>query len=309
MQMKHENIVLNDTAYLETYFLWNSKEYNINKKRPVVLVIPGGGYAFTSDREAEPIALKFNSIGLHAAVLWYTSYDRVQNVPHQALIDAMQAIAWLRKHGDEEYIDLSNVIVCGFSAGGHLALSAASRWHQEWLNDATNTTPEQRKVDLCIDCYGATQFPVSKPGDKGFGGTENGLTSNERVFGSDQPDEEVVKAFDPVQYFNQKTTPPMFIWHTGEDQLVPVAQALEVACGLEKENIPFELHIYERGEHGLALSDRTTARKDSHINSHVKTWFDLCEEWLTPYIDRPENMYGECSKGVPAPHEDSPFNK
>lgn len=307
--MKHEHIALNDTAYLETYFLLNSKEYNVNKKRPVVLVIPGGGYAFTSDREAEPIALKFNSIGCHAAILWYTSYDKAANAPRQDLIEATQAIAWLRAHADEECIDLNNVIVCGFSAGGHLALSAAARWQQEWLNEPTGTTPEQRKIDLCIDCYGATQFPVSEPGDKGFGGDMNKMSANMRVYGSENPDEETVKAFDPVQYFDKKTTPPMFIWHTGEDQYVPVAQALEVACGLQKNNIPFELHIYERGEHGLALCDRTTARKDSHKNSHVGTWFELCEQWLTPYIDRPEDLYGEHSKGIPAPHADAPFNQ
>ena len=83
--VKHERIKINETAYMDTYLLRNSNEYNVGKKRPLVIICPGGGYAFTSDREAEVIALKFNSIGLNSVVLWYTTGDKVKNIPENAL--------------------------------------------------------------------------------------------------------------------------------------------------------------------------------------------------------------------------------
>jgi dipeptidyl aminopeptidase/acylaminoacyl peptidase len=77
----------------------------------------------------------------------------------------------------------------------------------------------------------------------------------------------------------------MFLWHTTEDVLVDVAHSLKLAVKLREAEIPFELHIFEKGEHGLALADRTTARKSSHLNAHVAKWFELCEGWLSSYID------------------------
>ena len=91
-------------------------------------------------------------------------------------------------------------------------------------------------------------------------------------------------------------------------------------CGYEWGWSKADEAAYEQGEYTLPEEkvEHTFANKALYYGERaktwrydnaIKTWFDLCEEWLTPYIDRPENMYGECSKGVPAPHEDSPFNK
>ena len=296
-----KSVAINDTASIETYFLNNSREYNTNKKRSLILVIPGGGYAFTSDREAEPIALKFNSIGCHAAILWYTVYDQVPNVPKNGLIECMKAIAWLRAHADEYCIDPNLICVCGFSAGGNLALQAALRWQQDWLNDETGTQPADRKVNLCIDCYGALRFPISRPGDLGFGALlcEKPQSSNMRFFGVENPTLQDVEQNNPLTHFDAACCPPMFIWHNGQDELVPVTDALDLAGVLAKAKVPFELVIFERGEHGLALADRTTARKDSHKDAHTATWFAQCEAWLANYIDTTDEPYGQYPKGLP----------
>ncbi|MFR3912515.1 MAG: alpha/beta hydrolase [Clostridium paraputrificum] len=82
-----------------------------------------------------------------------------------------------------------------------------------------------------------------------------------------------------------KDVPPTFMWHTFEDVLVDVSGIIKYSLALRENNVPFELHIFEKGEHGLALCDRTTARKESHFNNHVIRWFDLCMEWLSDYID------------------------
>ncbi|RGC52853.1 alpha/beta hydrolase [Absiella sp. AM29-15] len=286
--MINERIKINDTAYMDTYLLHNSKEYNVGKKRPLVIVCPGGGYAFTSDREAEPIALKFNSIGMHAVVLWYTVYDQVKNVPKNALVEAAACVKYVREHSEEWLVDHDQIIICGFSAGGHLALSLAVKWSQSWLCEALHTTSEQLKVNLCILGYPATMVEkVFNEDDFGFASSliKEPNTANERFFGVKRPTEKELDEYNLLNFVSEDT-PPMFVWHTYEDVLVDVNNSLMLGMKLREHHVPFELHIFEKGEHGLALCDRTTARKASHHNDHVIHWFDLCEEWMRAYIDK-----------------------
>lgn len=285
--MHTEKIRLNDTAYFDTYLLHNSQEYNVGKKRPLVIVCPGGGYAFTSDREAEVIALKFNSIGLNSVVLWYTAYDQVKNIPENALTEAAQTVAYVRDHAQEWLIEEESIIVCGFSAGGHLALQMATHWNNPALSEKVQRPSQQLKVNLAILGYPMVyQEAIFPEAEIGFGAgiIEKPQTANERFFGTKQPTAEGLVKLNALNYVDEDT-PPMFIWHTTEDVLVDVTHSLKLAAKLRAENRPFELHIFEKGEHGLALADRTTARKASHFNSHVAKWFDLCEGWLRPYID------------------------
>lgn len=296
--MNCQNIKLSSTASLDTYFLHNSEEYNVEKKRPVVLVLPGGGYAFTSDREAEPIALKFNSIGLHAAILWYTVCDQVKDVPEHSFQEAMKAVLWIRRHAKEYLIDPDRVIVCEFSAGGHLCVQCAVRWQEEEIAKSLGCTSGDLKINLAIAGYPVVRLPKAPKGDLGFGAEccPHPNTTNERYFGTDDPDDADVEDKNLLNKVGIHT-PPMFIWHTYEDQLVPVMDAVELAAKMKEHNRPFELHIFEKGEHGLALGDRTTARKWSHMNFHIGHWFELCEEWMRDYIDVPEDMFGKYPKG------------
>ncbi|MGC6767491.1 alpha/beta hydrolase [Enterococcus sp. LJL128] len=284
--MKTGKIVVNDTAYFELYLLHNSQEYNVGKKRPAVIICPGGGYAFTSDREAETIALKFNSMGLNSIVLWYTTGDTVKNIPNNALIEAAQTVAYVRSHADEWLIDKENIIICGFSAGGHLALQLATRWNDPQLLKTLKMTKENIRVNLAVTGYPLVYQKAFQKDELGFGVDliKQPLTANERYFGMEQPSEDAVRQMNILCSVN-KETPPMFVWHTTEDKLVDVAHSLKLGLALRESGVPFELHIFEKGEHGLALADRTTARKPSHINPHVAKWFELCEGWLGGYID------------------------
>lgn len=286
--MNHQRIKLNETAYFDTYLLHASNEYNVGKKRPLVIVCPGGGYAFTSDREAEPIALKFNSIGMHCVVLWYTVMDQVKNVPQNAWMECAMVVKQVREHAEEWLVEHDQIIVCGFSAGGHLALQTALRWQEKELAEKLHTTSDQLKINLAIAAYPSVQVDHAfEEEDFGFAASliAQPNTANERYFGVQNPDEQDVNAYNLCQFVSE-FAPPMFVWHTFEDVLVDVQNSLQLAQSLRQQNVPFELHIFEKGEHGLALCDRTTARKASHHNSHVKHWFTLCEEWLSPYIDK-----------------------
>lgn len=160
-------IPLNETAHLDTYILNNSNEYNVGKKRPFVLVLPGGAYAFTSDREAEPVALRFNSIGCHAGVLWYTTRDLVPNVPRNAFEEAMMAVKWVREHAEEYLIHTDQIIVCGFSAGGHLAIECATMWHESWIAEKLHCSSDMLKINLAIPCYAAGKAEKMPVGENG----------------------------------------------------------------------------------------------------------------------------------------------
>lgn len=283
--MNIEKIYINETACMETYILNNSKEYNVGKKRPLVVVCPGGGYAFTSDREAEPIALKFNGEGLHSVVMWYTTGDVNKNTPKYALIELAKAMKYIKEKADEWLVDKEKIILCGFSAGGHLAGNLAVNVANEDLAKEANVSLEDLKHAASILCYPAMEGVKIEPGVIGFGDGYFPLrySQNERFFGIDDPTEEEVESFSLVKKVN-KNVPPTFMWHTFEDVLVSVNGTINYARKLSECEIPFELHIFEKGEHGLALCDRTTARKESHYNNHVIHWFTLCMEWLEPYI-------------------------
>lgn len=114
-------------ALFTGYIIDNSPEIDMDRRRPAVLVIPGGGYAMTSDREAEPIALKFVGAGYHAFTLRYSVHPSTYPT---ALIEASAAMALIREHADQWHINPDAVAVLGFSAGGHLAMPAS---------DTTNT--------------------------------------------------------------------------------------------------------------------------------------------------------------------------
>ena len=123
-----------DYAHLDTYILGNYLDDEPNPRKPLVLICPGGAYRMTSNREAEPIALQFNSIGYHAAVLRYSCKPAVYPT---ALLEVAKSVQLIREKGEEWGIDTEKILVMGFSAGGHLAASYGVFWKEleENLNE------------------------------------------------------------------------------------------------------------------------------------------------------------------------------
>ncbi len=146
MKTKHSS----SKAKVTTYLIEHSEEVGI-VKRPVVVVCPGGGYEFVSDREAEMIAIKLNSFGYHAVVLRYSvAPDAVYPT---ALTELASVVAMLRKRADEWHIDTDKILVQGFSAGGHLAASYGMFWSEPFLADAAGVPVEMLKPNGMILCY------------------------------------------------------------------------------------------------------------------------------------------------------------
>lgn len=250
--MLHTSIELNQVfkglgsheqgAILHTYVIDNSPEVDVDRVRPSIIICPGGGYGFTSDREAEPVALALAAEGYNAFVLRYSVSP--SQYPQQ-LLEVSAAVAYVRRMAKVWHVDTDKIIVCGFSAGGHLAGHLGVAWQEQFIQDALELNEAENKPNAMILGY-----PVITSGTFAHEGSFRNLLGE-----AYEQDKEKVS----LELLVSKLTPPTFIWHTFEDQAVPVENSMIFAQALKKYNIPFELHIYPKGGHGLSLCDQRTA--------------------------------------------------
>lgn len=280
---------------LFTYILDNSQEFKKDEKKPAIIICPGGGYLRTSDREAEPVAMRFAAQGYHTFVLRYNTYftERVIDFNNLAkgnektvypgpLLDLAKAMMVIKENADKWFVDSEKISICGFSAGAHLVASMGVHWHDELLKEKFGKDSEMFKPNAIILGYPLLDYNIMKeefdtnPDESLRGFFE---VSTKAVFGKVDTTEEERTKLSPTNYVNSET-PPTFIWHTADDNLVYVSNSLKFASQLTKNKIPYELHIFESGVHGSSLCDKTTARDESHINPHCSVWFDLVIDWI-----------------------------
>jgi acetyl esterase/lipase len=216
------------TPTLDTYVLSG------DRIRPAVLICPGGGYGYTSEREAEPIALQFNAAGFHAFVVYYS----VAPYRHpQPLQDVSSAMCIIRDRAEEWRIHPQQIAVCGFSAGGHLAASLGVHWHKSYVQNVPGMEADKNRPDALILSY-----PVISSGPFAHQGSFENLLGPEAS-------EALQHEMSLEQHVHDKI-PPVFLWHTVEDTAVPVENSLLFAMQLRKHDMPFEMHIYPDRPHG-----------------------------------------------------------
>ena len=248
---------------MSVYLPDNSPEIQIDRKYPTVVICPGGGYAMTSDREAEPIALRFAAAGCNAVVVRYSC------VPARfpaALFELSYAVAKVRENAQEWNVDTDRIAVCGFSAGGHLAASFSTLWNGDFVKEYFDYQGGENKPNGMILGY-----PVITSGEHAHGG------SIENLLGDKTADSALLDLVSAEKQVNSDT-PSAFIWHTFDDACVPVENSLVLAQALAKEKISTELHIYPKGPHGLALASRETG--DFAVVPECQNWIDMAIRWL-----------------------------
>lgn len=251
---------------LVTYLQEDSDSIGI-ETRPLILICPGGGYAYTSDREAEPIALAFLAMGYHAAILRYSCAPARYPV---ALTELAYSIKLLRDHAAEWHINPDQIAVQGCSAGGHLAASLGMFWDEAFLAEAAGldaSESERLRPNGMILCY-----PVITSGEYAHRGSfESLLGEREAELGEKMSLEKQVS----------DRTPQAFIWGTFEDGSVPMENSLLLVSAMRKHNIPVEYHLYPKGCHGLALANHLTATSDGRsIQEECTSWVGLAATWL-----------------------------
>ncbi len=249
------------SASIDSFILKISPEIG-PKQRPAIIVCPGGGYEFLSDREAEGVAMRFASYGVNAVVLRYS----IKSPFPAALMEIAEAVKLIRENSAEWDIDPDKVIVCGFSAGGHLAASLGTLWNSPYMKKILGNTDVYRPNGMILS------YPVITSGEFCHKG------SIENILGKNPSDEmlELVSLEKQVS----SGTPKTFIWHCADDGCVPPENTLDFLKALSTSKIPFEAHIFPYGGHGLALCDETTAAYDGHINRTCAQWFDLAVSWI-----------------------------
>ncbi len=251
-------------AKLCMYFLDNSVEINLEERRPLILICPGGGYARTSDREGEAIAIQFMAMGYHAAVLRYSTAPARYPT---ALLELGESISYLRSYSEEYHIDTDKIIIQGSSAGGHLAASLGVFWNRGFISEELGISSESLKPNGLILSY-----PV----------ITSGIYAHKPSFLNLLGDE-YDSLIHEMSLENQisEDTPGTFIWHTITDKKVPVQNSLLFVEGLIKHQVPTEFHMYPVGEHGLALANELTAAPGGpEIQKECESWIELVGTWL-----------------------------
>ncbi len=249
-------------AKLFTYLISDTTDQK--RLRPAVIICPGGGYCFTSDREAEPVALQMIANGISAFVLRY--HVAPAKYP-TALFDLCESIKYIREHAKEWSIDPNKIFTIGFSAGGHLACCHALFWAHDWLSEKLKTTKEMIRPNGCILSY-----PVITSGEYAHKDSFIQLLGNQY--------EELKDDLSLEKRVNDQT-PPMFLWHTYTDSTVPVENSLLLVMALRKHSIPTEFHMYPVGEHGLTLATKETMLADgTGYQPECAGWIDLAIAWL-----------------------------
>ena len=235
--------------------------------RRAVIVCPGGGYHFLSDREAEPIATQFLAAGFATFILRYGIGENAAD--YRPLKHAALAIRYVREHAADFNVDPAYIFTCGFSAGGHLAASAGVLWDSPVLDELLAGAPR----DVARPTGMILSYPVLTTGEY----THEGSTQN--LCGTKTPTAEQRDAFSLEKHV-KATTPPAFLWHTFNDTVVPVQNSLFFAEAMTKAGVPFEMHIFPAGPHGLALcNEQTWHGNPLQISPAAERWIELAIRW------------------------------
>ncbi|GIW92072.1 MAG: alpha/beta hydrolase [Pirellulaceae bacterium] len=224
-----------------------------------LVILPGGGYGHLAmDHEGHQIARWCNQMGCAGFIVDYRHRNKGYGHP-APLQDAQRAIRTVRAHAQQWGIRADRIGVIGFSAGGHLA-SCTAVFFDEGRKDAED--PIERvssRPDFAILCY-----PVI-----GFGEPYGHTGSQRNLLGPDATPERVAAL--ATHRHVRSDSPPTFLWHTTEDAGVPVENSVHFYLALRAKGVPCELHVFEKGRHGLGLARGA---------GPAERWPELCQAWL-----------------------------
>ena len=196
------------------------------------------------------------------------------------MIEIGKAMLLIRDHADEWHVDMDKIVINGYSAGAHNCAMFANNWNSSVVTEALGCDGKDIKPEAMILGYPLTDYVYTQTKN----GPEANMMINFAYFGQVEPSEEALRQASPALNVNENT-PPAFIWATSQDEMVPVQNSMRMAHALADHNIPFELHVFEEGPHGLSLADQSSSASNAQINTDVAKWVDLAETWLRKRIE------------------------
>ncbi|MDO4278853.1 MAG: alpha/beta hydrolase [Lachnoclostridium edouardi] len=245
-----------------TCYLRDEIQCQKGRKRPAIIICPGGSYQLCSDREGEPVAMQFLAMGYHGFVLEYSVAPACFPI---ALKQLALAVAKIREKAEKWSIDPEKIVVCGFSAGGHLAASLGVFWNQEWLYQSLEKEKFDIQPDRLILCY-----PVITAGEYCHPGSfKNLLGRNENI--------EEKRNMVSLENHAGPHVPPVFMWHTDKDGTVPAENSLLFVMALRRAGVSIEYHLFPEGGHGLSLAARDSAKDPVPGKTYI---VPCCQQWI-----------------------------
>lgn len=244
------NEIEQDKPQLDVYLADASSD-----QKPAVIICAGGGYSRRAAHEGEPVAQWLNTIGISAFVVRYRVAPYRYPYP---IMDAKRAIRYVRYYAERFCVNPNQIGILGFSAGGHLASTIGTHIDEGDPNALDPIDRLSARPDALILCY-----PVITFGTYRHQGSIKNLLGKEAVVSQ-------MEALSNELHVSEKT-PPTFLWHTANDQTVKVENSILFAQALSRKQIPYELHIFPDGKHGLGLATE---------HPHVSIWTELCKRWF-----------------------------
>jgi len=272
INLKEEYPFLKNDVILESFCQSNYQETGIDRKRKTMIVLPGGGYQFLSDREGAYIASRFLGYDINAFVVYYSVAPHIE-FPNP-LSEVYAAIDYIKKHADEYTVDVNSIGIIGFSAGGNLAGNVAAHYNDPIFMDMFKCDDKYLRVDACFLGYPVV---VNDPAIAHMGSFIN-------VSGNDK---KLMDYYQFVDYVDENY-PKTFIWHTCFDNCVPVQNAILLANKLAYKKVLFELHIYPDGDHGQSLANKAVYKDEYKdvlpLIEGNKGWIDRAIRFVEKYM-------------------------
>ena len=246
-------------------------EERLNWKRPALIVVPGGTYYNVSKREGETVVSKFFAKGFQVFLLEYLCRPQGVSYPEQ-LFELSCAIDYVKNNAKKYNINKDEIFTVGFSAGGHLVCDQSNEYP---------TVSERLGRDIdCRPTAVALGYPVINDHNDSF---------DFLLFGYNDENKKRLKEYLKLDRLVTENTPPTFVWTTAEDSVVSPINSLEYCMALTKKHIPYELHIYPKGEHGkstgsLEENDEKDWRSDYSEWKFLKNWLEEAIRFFRSFI-------------------------
>jgi len=256
------------TAYVRAFILNRIEQTPWTHARPAVVIFPGGGYEFCSEKEAEPLAMRYVAEGFNAFILNYTCGKKYP----AAFTNAAYAMFKIKARADEFGIDREKIAVVGASAGGHLAGCLATMWSDTGIVRVIGCEPDDIRPAAAVLCY-----PV-------ISGVTSPHKSSFAILAGDDANQAALSRLSLENRVTPKT-PPIFLWCTADDATVSAHNSIVMAKACVSNGVPVEMHMYDSGPHGLSDCSKSAGADGRFYDLPCAGWVGLSVKFLKKYLN------------------------